>query len=568
MSDEVDGVRLLTALHALRDGIDSTRLPLQMPKVDRLRRDRAALLAQLDDYVVPRAAALDAPLLAVVGGSTGAGKSTLVNSIVGMQASRSGVLRPTTRASTLIHHPADGEWFAGDHVLPGLARVTDAAETRDPGTVRLIASESVPAGLALLDAPDIDSVDSENRTLARQLLSAADLWLFVTTAVRYADAVPWQLLQQATVRGTSVAVVLDRVPLDAMEEVRADLAGMLMEQGLGQSPVFAIAETALSSNGLLPRAEVTRIVGWLNSLAADTHARTIVIRRTLEGAVDSLDGRVLDLMTAAQAQRDGVQNLQRLAHEAYAAATEQVAVGIRDGSLLRGEALARWQEYVGTGEPLRQLDGGTGSVRDRVAAMLRGRNHRQPVDEVGAALQAGLGALLVTRAETAALGAARAWRAAPGGAALVEAHSELSTVSSGFGDQVDQLVRSWRDEIRGLARDQAGDTRLSPRFVAFGADGMSVLLMLVAFSANAGADGTRRGATGGSAILAQRLLESVYGETAAAALAARVRDRLLDRATELYAAEGSRFEAVLHEYAPEGCLSDLGAAISEVKAAR
>ena len=43
----------------------------------------ARSLAQLDDYVLPRLATIDAPLLAVVGGSTGAGKSTLVNSLVG-----------------------------------------------------------------------------------------------------------------------------------------------------------------------------------------------------------------------------------------------------------------------------------------------------------------------------------------------------------------------------------------------------------------------------------------------------------------------------------------------------
>jgi hypothetical protein len=30
-----------------------------------------------------------------------------------------------------------------------------------------------------------------NHDLAALLLGAADLWLFVTTAVRYADAVPW-----------------------------------------------------------------------------------------------------------------------------------------------------------------------------------------------------------------------------------------------------------------------------------------------------------------------------------------------------------------------------------------
>ena len=33
---------------------------------------------------------------------------------------------------------------------------------------------------------------------------------------------------------------------------------------------------------------------------------------------------------------------------------------MRDGALLRGEVLARWQEFVGTGELLRSLQTGSG----------------------------------------------------------------------------------------------------------------------------------------------------------------------------------------------------------------
>ena len=81
-----------------------------------------------------------------------------------------------------------------------------------------------PAGLAFLDAPDIDSVVDANRALAGQLLAAADLWLFVTTAARYADAVPWELLRTARARGTVIAMVLDRVPPEAADEIAAHLS--------------------------------------------------------------------------------------------------------------------------------------------------------------------------------------------------------------------------------------------------------------------------------------------------------------------------------------------------------
>ena len=87
---------MLGAVTTLREQVEQAELPLDVPESATGRATRDALLKQLDDYVIPRLRSLDAPLLAVVGGSTGAGKSTLVNSIVDAEVSRSGVLRPTT----------------------------------------------------------------------------------------------------------------------------------------------------------------------------------------------------------------------------------------------------------------------------------------------------------------------------------------------------------------------------------------------------------------------------------------------------------------------------------------
>ena len=74
---------LLAAVSGLRDQVEASRLPLALPDALSASKVRVELLQQLDDYVIPRLSSLDAPLLAVVGGSTGAGKSTLVNSLVG-----------------------------------------------------------------------------------------------------------------------------------------------------------------------------------------------------------------------------------------------------------------------------------------------------------------------------------------------------------------------------------------------------------------------------------------------------------------------------------------------------
>jgi hypothetical protein len=98
---------VLDALGVLRDRVGAVRLPLDLPDAPNGRRTRREIATQLDDYVLPRLREIDAPLLVVVGGSTGAGKSTLVNAIVGRPVSETGVLRPTTRAPVLAHHPED-----------------------------------------------------------------------------------------------------------------------------------------------------------------------------------------------------------------------------------------------------------------------------------------------------------------------------------------------------------------------------------------------------------------------------------------------------------------------------
>src|SRR5918994_1060858 len=232
-------------LERLRDDLRAVRLELDVPGADEARRVRDDLVSQVDDYVLPRLRQLDAPALIVVGGSTGAGKSTLVNSLVGSVVSPAGVLRPTTRAPLLACNPADVPAFEGDRVLPGIARVSGGPAAA--GTLQLLATTSLPPGLALLDSPDIDSVLAENRALANQLLAAADGWLFVTTAARYADAVPWEFLRSARERGTALSIVLNRVPDDASIEVPEHLRRMLGDEDLGDVDVLVVPEVPLAN---------------------------------------------------------------------------------------------------------------------------------------------------------------------------------------------------------------------------------------------------------------------------------------------------------------------------------
>src|SRR5690606_24930266 len=129
-----DGSALTGALEVLRARLGALRLPLETSGAETARTDLRRATDQLDDYLLPRLRAHKAPLLVVVGGSTGAGKSTLVNSVLGERATPPGVLRPTTKSPVLVHHPLDARWFSTDRVLPGLARVTASGATASGGT--------------------------------------------------------------------------------------------------------------------------------------------------------------------------------------------------------------------------------------------------------------------------------------------------------------------------------------------------------------------------------------------------------------------------------------------------
>ena len=74
---------MLTALVRLRGALQRAVCRSTCRTSPSAPRRAAEMVDQLEDYVIPRVMTIDAPLLAVVGGSTGAGKSTLVNSLVG-----------------------------------------------------------------------------------------------------------------------------------------------------------------------------------------------------------------------------------------------------------------------------------------------------------------------------------------------------------------------------------------------------------------------------------------------------------------------------------------------------
>ncbi|WP_299035657.1 GTPase domain-containing protein [uncultured Pseudokineococcus sp.] len=582
MSDAGDGGTLLRALERLRDDLAELHLPLDLPDSQRGRSGAGAVRDQLDDYLLPRLRQADAPLLAVVGGSTGAGKSTLVNSLLRERVTRASALRPTTRAPVLAHHPDDAEWFTGDRVLPALARSTGEDEPSSPATadspaasaLRLVSSPGAPAGLALLDAPDVDSVVDANRALAAQLLGAADLWIFVTTASRYADAVPWELLAGASRRGASVAVVLDRVPAgpgDAavLREVRADLAGMLRDGGLGAAPLFSVLETTPGDDGLLPEDAVEPLRRWLAGLAGDARQRALVVRRTLTGALDALPRELAPVAGAAAGQAAAVAALRDDVVTSFAQGREELETELTDGTLLRGEVLARWQEFVGTGEFFRSFDAAVGRVRDRLGAVVRGRPAPGP-EPVGEAVRSGVAALVRARCAAALDRTRDRWTARPAGAQVVAVAGPVLDLPADFDERVARLVRDWQRGVLDLVRAEGEGRRTRARVLSFGVNALGVALMVVVFASTAFIPtGAEVGVGVGAAAVGQRVLEAVFGDAAVRALAERARADLLRRVDELVDAPRLRLLEVLESTGVDvGAAARLEQDLAEVAAAR
>jgi Dynamin family len=533
---------LESALVDLRSAALQVSLPLPLPGAAEQRRAAREITSQLDDYVLPRLATIDAPLLAVVGGSTGAGKSTLVNSLVGRRVSAPGVIRPTTRAPVLVHHSDDAEWFTDDRILPGLARSSGA--TKDARSLLLVADDSIPPGLAILDAPDIDSVVVENRQLAAQLLAASDLWLFVTSAARYADAVPWDFLNSAAERSAAVAVVLDRVPPRAMREVPAHLGQMMSERGLGGSPLFAVPETVVDSEGLLPTSAIQPIRSWLARLAQDQASRAEVVHRTLDGAIGALAARTPRLAQAVEEQVEVVNQLRAEVDHSYAEAVRTIQVQTADGTLLRGEVLARWHEFVGTGEFFRALEQKVSWLRDRLVALFKGEP--PGAGNLKVAVESGLEALVRQEADAAAERAEASWQANAAGRDLIgRTTADLTRSTPAFEHAAARTIRDWQGAVLDLVADEGMGKRAKARFLALGVNGVGVALMIVVFAHTGGLVGAEVGVAGGTALLAQRVLEAVFGDQAVRRLAETAKMELDSRIEALMAGELLRYHAIL-----------------------
>ena len=553
---------VLADIEQLRAALANHEFAIDLPENAEAQRERTELLDQIDDYLLPRLRRVDAPLLAVLGGSTGAGKSTITNSLVGADVTTAGVLRPTTRAPVLVCHPDDMSWFEDpEGVLAGLPRSTSATAVGEIG-LRLATSEQLAPGLALLDAPDIDSIEVANHDLAAQLLGAADLWIFVTTAARYADAVPWEYLGLAQDRAAALAIVINRIPPGSESEVEHHFNSMLVERQMASTAVFTVAERDLDESGRIG-AELDPVRTWLGELAADATERQQLVARTLDGALASIPDRVERIAGALDEQHEELVTLADITRRRYAAALVDIDRELDRGTLLRGEVLDQWREFVGTGAFMSKLEAGVSRVRDTLRSVFQ--TGPTPDQQAAGQLESNLVVVARDAVDKAALDIVDQWETRPiGEKALASAPRGIERAGRQLEIDLEHELAAWQEFVLDLVREQSGDKLTLARTLSTGINGIGVALMVVVFSQTGGVTGTEAAVATGTAAVSQTVLTAVFGEQAVRDLARSARENLMERLEGLLDADRKRFEDLIKVAESGG--EDLRNIVSTLKA--
>jgi energy-coupling factor transporter ATP-binding protein EcfA2 len=592
----VDARQLEAALLELRRRIVDVSLVFETGGAEAGREERRKLLSQIDDYLLPRVRQSGAPILVALVGSTGAGKSTLVNSIVGTQVSNTGIRRPTTNSPVLACHPDDVDWFAENVFLPTVPRVRQEGLARSgrDGLLVLAANEGMPKGVALLDTPDIDSVVQAHREFAHQFLDASDLWLFMTTSSRYADAAVWELLEYAKERGAALGIVLSRVPPASGAELTKHFGAMLEANGLGDNQRFVISETVINDHQL-PAEAAAPVREWLQETAVSADRRVAVLTQTMAGALDTFRSRVPALAVEVEAQLAIRSDLKAAVEGAYAAALAEAEQALSDGSLLTGEVLARWQDFAGTGELLRGIQAPrgrqAGRQRKRGASPDRARSLKT-------ALRASIESLILSVADRGAEESVKRWRNHPAGVALLDALAgrdaagewagsqfaadaglimaggdglpaaggrdatadgplrqttpALARASAELPTRAVRAVSGWQDQVLRLVQAESVTKRSIARVMSFDDESLATVLTVAMLGQRDG----EGGAADGPGAVPQLLLTSLFGVGPLRDIRARARADLRDRMRLLFDEELTRFIQVIDS---AGTLDDAAA---------
>ena len=380
------------------------------------------------------------------------------------------------------------------------------------------------------------------------------------------DRLVWNFLHDAAGRGIEVVVVLNRLDAKAAETVPQDLRRMMDEAGLEGATVFEVpfvTDLGATTDEFLPEELVATLKQYLTSLAADSAARRDVAGKTVAGAVEGALERVDVLVDRRERQEAFARDIDDVITEHYRGANRHVIDATSDGKLLRSEVMDRWQDVVGTSDVFRGFERWFSQAVDKVGSFFTGEP--APLREVETEIEHGLHAVIVDAADTAA---ARSWSHL--GATAPELREDtdpaLARASADINEQAARLVRDWQQSLLEHIQDTAGEKRQRARIMSLGLNVVTVALMLVVFSTTAGITGGEVAIAGGSAVVGQKLLETIFGEDTVRRMAADARKDLNDRLTELFDAERARYFTITDPLLEGATAEDMRTASNRARA--
>lgn len=269
---------------------------------DALDAERRRVLTLTTTALRPLAEGAAGPIVAVLAGSTGVGKSTLLNGFAGHRVSDASALRPTTGRPVAWCHPrhADGfraRTFGG--VTPEVV-VDERAELRN---------------LVVVDAPDFDTVAEGHRAMADALLVAADVVVFVSSPARFGDLAAWNRVVDGLRRDVPMLHVLNRSDAATVAAVRSTVPDRARSRGLILDPdeFIPVAEQPLDPDTLgPPRSSVHHILSLLVEIADEDadHARAFALegaRRRVSSGASALRSALLDAAPRVDAALAGIE---------------------------------------------------------------------------------------------------------------------------------------------------------------------------------------------------------------------------------------------------------------------
>lgn len=164
---------------------------------------------------------LDGAFMLVVAGEYNAGKSTLLNSLLGLRVMPEGVTPTTDKVTVITWGEELSEASLGDELVQRTAPVAVLRE------------------LSIVDTPGTNAIIRRHQELTERFIPRADLVLFVTSADRPYTESERQFLELISSWGKKVAVVINKIDIIETEEERERVIRFVRENAretLGLTP--------------------------------------------------------------------------------------------------------------------------------------------------------------------------------------------------------------------------------------------------------------------------------------------------------------------------------------------